>query len=739
MSPVPSLARLPKAPGLASKPVAEFAPTFRQLLGLGIWAGLLGLFLGLVTYPGLDQATETAQAQAGLVNYATNNPFFQYHIRVFSLPIFIAKELLPFLGETQVGMILNGLDGILAMVAMCFFTYAICRNQIYALLVAVSVHLSGIYATELPYHITLFGSADSHGRVGLLTLTLVLAFLLLQYDRTGNFLLGFSPIMHLTLGAYFIGLVCGSLTLALLYARLSRQPLLAPLAGIWRARFWLVAGFLLFLAFFGYHWSQFADAYQPTSASDLLAVKQFLVTIANHHVQFPFAVRNLLPLAFFFFLFSKLWKVGVGRLELFGGLLFFSGLIFLFGSYIPVEWMPLAFWQVVPPRLMNPVYLITPFLLLAMLPAISPRGWTIGLVSCFALLFVAWSKHLGWLAEQPWPNDLGMILLFVLSGISVPADWRLNLGKKPYPSAILVSALGLLLAAGLYGSLTVNKINTACTHRFKLQCWVHHVYPSYHNDAFLREVHDHSKLILVAGTGMVQLKTGVPVWLPDGINQGLYVPSTMTEIANRLKVVYGVDFKTFVGPRDGGIPMGPTLYTWKRRSQREWANLAEDYGFDSLLTSEKLDLPIKAKSATDTLYYFDNSDPQYYKLIIDRPFEKYGIHLGFNPWGDADDFWEAPSYPQEATIRFNEPQSLESVKLETGAVGDRTPTEIDLLGSTDGQNFTLIHQWRVKPFKGHEKRYLPAPNVEYRYFKFRFLGGPEPIMRIYSIEPVVRN
>ena len=270
-------------------------------------------------------------------------------------------------------------------------------------------------------------------------------------------------------------------------------------------------------------------------------------------------------------------------------------------------------------------------------------------------------------------------------------------------------------------------------------CWTEHFYPNYQNNEFFRAIHQEEGVLLAGGVRGIQLNTGKPVWLPNGINQGIYIPATMGSIDHRLKVAYGIDMAKYQGPRQGGIPQDVFRPVWEARSRDQWLAMGQEEGFSMVYiwTSWYLDLPLTATNGEFALYSV-KADPKAFSLIRPQVTGPYGIERGFDHSTANNSFWEAANYPQEASIKFEAPQRLASFTLSAGEEASRMPTQFELLGSPDGTNWTQLQSWKTEAFKPNETRqFLVNSHPSFGYFRFRFLGGEQSIFRLYDLTPTI--
>ena len=102
-----------------------------------LWAlavsGALGFWLGAAVFAQWQVAVETAQVIAGLIKYPPDNPFFIYHVRLWTV-LHEALALLLRLGvwEVTASRLTSGLLGMFSLQALSMVIYAFSRNAMLA-------------------------------------------------------------------------------------------------------------------------------------------------------------------------------------------------------------------------------------------------------------------------------------------------------------------------------------------------------------------------------------------------------------------------------------------------------------------------------------------------------------------------------------------------------------------------------------------------------------------------------
>ena len=171
-------------------------------------SGALGFWLGIAARPSWHTPIETAQVLAGLVTYPETNPFFIYHVKLWS----VMHEMLAaalYLGASEVTLsrILSGLVGMLSFQALSALVFAFSRNALYATAAAFVIFVSRAAEFAGVYPIHLMGTSHTYGVVGLSLCVLTVSLLGNGLYRAGGLLLGVSPALHPSMGVWTIVLV----------------------------------------------------------------------------------------------------------------------------------------------------------------------------------------------------------------------------------------------------------------------------------------------------------------------------------------------------------------------------------------------------------------------------------------------------------------------------------------------------------------------------------------------------
>lgn len=231
-------------------------------------AGVVGFGLG-VAFAEWQVAVETAQVVAGLVEYPADNPFFIYHVKLWTI-LHQACALLLSVGvsEAVVSKLLSGLIGLVSFQALSLLAYALSRSIVFSLGSVLVVLVGGSADFGVVYPIFLLGTSHTYGALGLSYIVLAAAVVGSGRYRSGAFLFGLAPAVHPSLGAWSI--TAAALAVAWDLGR-SRREFLAALP-------YFIAGGVVTAASLGVHLilqPTLPDVAQDTAARYLWAFVSF--------------------------------------------------------------------------------------------------------------------------------------------------------------------------------------------------------------------------------------------------------------------------------------------------------------------------------------------------------------------------------------------------------------------------------------------------------------------------------
>ena len=170
-----------------------------------IASGIGGFHAGMVTFPDWQVAVETAQVIAGIVRYPVDNPFYLYHLKLWTILHQICALLLQAgMSEIALSKIVSGLLGMVSFQAIALIVYALSRDALLAIGFAFLIAFTRTAEYGVNYPIYLMGTPHTYGAIGLSLIALVAGLTGAGWYRTAAFVLGLAPAVHPSLGAWFV-------------------------------------------------------------------------------------------------------------------------------------------------------------------------------------------------------------------------------------------------------------------------------------------------------------------------------------------------------------------------------------------------------------------------------------------------------------------------------------------------------------------------------------------------------
>jgi hypothetical protein len=561
-------------------------------------SGILGFGFGMLRFPTWQVAVETAQVVAGLVKYPAGNPFYVYHTKLWTvLHQMCALLLLSGVSEITLSRLVSGLVGMVSFQALSLFVYALSADAALAIGSMIVIFLSNVTDRGAVYPVLLMNTSHTYGALGLSTIVLVVALFGAGCYRTAGFLLGLSPAVHPSLGAWLW------LTTALCFVWDFRnlRDELRPASKYFLAGCAVTAASLLVQLLFIY------DVPQADAAASARYFSAFVAFWDPHRQPLPLitgaSVLNVGALAL-----AATWLVafrdGLPRPAIFvlRFVLVCAGLslAFVCVSWIPPDRLPAVLLILMPSRLLNFNVMVFAALLVGLLGAYRGRfgsEWlTAGLLG--GLLVASRSKLWKLL---PLPDSLAwfdpmLILASASIGVVCVAAFTSNQrGTGRVTNMFRIAALGALpVAVPLIWLFSPPRPVD-----FRNQS----------NDAFFATIAAEPNGLLLTGGSLhlIQLTTRRPVLLDGGGLDTLpYALEAAPEMQRILRDVYDIDLLN--PPADakgtGSVPDDVNKVTWKRYSREKWQQIGRTWNVTQVVTHRdwSLDLPLAAENDWLRLY-----------------------------------------------------------------------------------------------------------------------------------------
>lgn len=575
-----------------------------------LWAlavsGALGFWLGAAVFAEWQVAVETAQVIARLVEYPPDNPFFIYHVRLWTV-LHEALALLLRLGvwELTASRLVSGLLGMFSLQALCMVIYAFSRSAMLATGGALVVFLSRAAEIGGRYPISLMATQHTYGAVGLSAMVLAAGLLGAGRYRLGGLLLGSLPAIHPGLGVWAFAI--GAISLASGFRQLG--PMLRPAVP------WFIAGVGFSAISLIVHVAIAPDvsAVDP-AAADYLPT---LVRLWDGHRQpvplaHPAVYLNLaavpLALTWLLLLSDRLPAASEFLLRFVvvsGGL----AIAFVFLTWAPPESIPDFIQILMPLRLLNIVSMMFAAVVVGLAGAYRYKlpGQIVILVLLVALLLLPGSYF--WLVmpealrrvdggtpvERMTVMLAGALVVTLYALIDIRVGVRQKAGDQSESSRAIPAigtARNVLLA--LIILLSVASLREPWPRALKFRDRTH--------DPVYSAAAKGSGLLLTAnGLRLVQLKTRRAVLLDtsgvDGLAYSLEAAPRMIHI---LRDVYDIDLLS--PPAEA--PAETNRRAWEQYSRERWQEIGRQYGVTQVLTYRNwsLRLPMVAETADLRLY-----------------------------------------------------------------------------------------------------------------------------------------
>src|SRR5262245_20451114 len=176
-----------------------------QVAAVLIASGIGGFHAGMVTFPEWQVAVETAQVVAGIVHYPPDNPFYLYHLELWTILHQIGALLLRAgISEIALSKMMSGLLGMISFQAIAMIVYALSRDALLAAGAPFLIAFTRAAEYGVNYPIYLMGTPHTYGVIGLSLIALIAGLAGAGWYRTAGFLLGLAPAVHPSVGAWFM-------------------------------------------------------------------------------------------------------------------------------------------------------------------------------------------------------------------------------------------------------------------------------------------------------------------------------------------------------------------------------------------------------------------------------------------------------------------------------------------------------------------------------------------------------
>ncbi len=570
-------------------------------------SGVLGYYVGAHGFPAWQVPVETAQVVAGIVRYPPGNPFFIYHVKLWTLIHQLSAALLTTgVSEIRLSAMLSGVTGMVSFQALAMTAYAFSRSTWFATIAAIVIFAGRATDYGVRYPIFLLGTSHTYGSLGLSWLVLVAALVGCGCYGTGLFLLGLAPAIHPSLGVWLALIAALSLAWNPEMTRSSIVPR-------WR---WFAAGALVSAVSLALHlWAgRGVQAIDPATASRYLSA--FTELWDEHRQPMGFANAGIV-------LNVAAMVAGVMWLTLFKPALpaassfilrfvTVSGLVSLACvaiSHVAADRLPGLLIVLMPTRVVNVDAMMFAAMILGMAATYRTHLW--GAILVVGLIAGLLLNHQGLLSPRfegltsvaLEPRLLTLAILLAGAGwLAAGAAWMTLTSRDGSRTSPLVRVVGDLAVIGIAAVALVPGI-VRLPPRTEMAGFRDRT-----NDGLFATASRANGMLLTGGDiHLAQLRTRRPVLVDGGGLDGLpYAVAGAPETERILRDVYGIDF-FHPPPEAHGLGMIPSSYNkivWEKYSTDRWQEIRRAYNVTQVLTYNNwiLRLPIVAENASYLLY-----------------------------------------------------------------------------------------------------------------------------------------
>jgi hypothetical protein len=561
-----------------------------------LWSGLLGFALGAIFYE-WQVIVESGQVLAGLVRYPSDNPFFVYHMKLWTVLNQGAALLLRAgLSEIAISVVVSGLLGLVSFLGLSLVVYAFSRDVVLAIGAPFVVFLSGVTNLGVVYPISLLSTEHTYGVVGLAWVVLVAGLFGTGRPKAAGFCSGIAPAIHPSLGV-FLGLLLG--VTALWNWRATRATFRPGLV-------WFGLGCGLTLLSFGVHRALMPALPSIDRAEATRYLNAFVGFWDAHRSPVDFARTGILVnagvtlIAGYWLRRSRTLTVPQAFLLRFvvvtGVVSFFLALL----SHLPPSSLPPTLLVFMPSRLLNINVVIGPALLLGLLGR--RASGTNAVVTLVAMvLLLCYGRSLLWRFVDPGVSltvtRLGVVPFAIAAALGIAAvtafsRWRGVEWVRALAIGVMTAAAGLSFLTGLERA------------RLGRDVLLH----DRTNDRLFGLAAREPGMLLTGGDlHLVQLRTRRPVLLDTGGLDALpYTLEAAPATNSILRDVYGIDL--FNPPEEargaGRVPLQANRIVWEAYRLPRWREIAAQYDVTQVMAPAdwQLQLPIVAAGQGMVLY-----------------------------------------------------------------------------------------------------------------------------------------
>lgn len=547
---------------------------------------------------------------AGVVVYPSDNPFYTYHTKLWTILHQGGALLLQAgMSERTLSLLLSGVAGMLSFQALALVVFALSRRMFVALGAAFLIFYSRGAQFGVVYPIWLMDTEHTYGVVGLSLFVLVLGLLGSGCPRLGGFLLGVAPAVHPSLGA--------GLWVVVAVALIVDAPRLPPAV---RAGWpYAAAGAAVTVTSLAV---QLLFIYDPPPV-DSAAVQEYLTAFTTYwdahrrpvDLASPGVIFNVLAV-----IVAGAWLAAIRR-QVSEEAAFLLRAVIACGvvgaGAVVVTWLPpdaLPRWVVtlMPARILNANALMLSALLFGVLGSTRSRVVPAALSALVAVGLLLGGHSRFWERVNPdswvvelWRLNQATVIEIAACGVAALSLWywwrqgeAAERMRPGFTSALERAARALVLA--------VMGVAVVGTWSLPLNAEL----DDYHNAA-LYEVASREPNGLMVASGafhLAQLRSRRPVLVNAGaIDTLAYAPESGPAMDRILRDVYDLDLRYPPADSPPGLGLIPDAHNkrvWEGYSRERWQEIRRTWNVTQVLTpvTHTLNLPIAAQSRDARLY-----------------------------------------------------------------------------------------------------------------------------------------
>jgi hypothetical protein len=567
-------------------------------------SGAFGFLVVAFGFPDWQVAVETAQVTAGIVEYPLGNPYYIYHVKLWTiLHQLCALMLVAGISEITASILVSGLLGMVTFQALAMIVYALSRDAVLAITSVVVIVVSNTANIGVTYPIALLGTSHTYGMLGLSLFVLVGALLAAREYGLGLFLLGLAPAVHPSLGLWLALIVAICLALDL---RTTRGVVLASwryfAAGCAVSAVSLVVHLAMargippvptdvsarYLAAFTSFW----DGHRQPVAIDAMGVRLNVAALA-------LALIGLVasPSKFLMRFVTVTAAIAIA---------------FAFVSWVPPVRLPVTFLILMPTRLLNVDAMLFSALVMGLLGTLRGAWWGRWSTVVLAVVLVAGRRSMLWEflhqrgLDVPHPRIDSIGALIVAAVFFVVTTTFLERRRQaPDGAGAAMGAMAAVNAVRIVLAAAVVWVAAGPAHAVDEH---NTIFRDRTNDLLFRSTSRGEGLLLTGGDlHLIQLRTRRPVLLEGGGLDGLaYALEAAPAMDRILREVYGIDL--FNPPEEarhrGTVPPAFNRDVWQGYGAERWREIKAEYNVRQVLVPSDwaLALPIAAQSRRYLLY-----------------------------------------------------------------------------------------------------------------------------------------